>query len=149
MTEIVLDRGEIVIATLRQPEALAALSQKYPPERLVVLPLDITDSQQVSSVFAEVKERFGKLDVVVNNAGINFGGETEGIPDENARKTFETNFWGTMSVTKAALSFFREVNAPGVGGRLLQMSSYLGLVGEPPAGYYVASKFGTHQQGLP
>ena len=143
LAEIVLEHGEIVVATLRQPSLLDDLAKKYPQDRLLVLPLDVTQPQQVAAVFANIEEKFGRLDVVVNNAGISFVGETEGIDDDQARTVLETNFWGTVSVTKATLKFFREVNAPGAGGRLLQMSSYMGLVGLPPSGYYSASKFGT------
>lgn len=55
----------------------------------------------------------------------------------------ETNFWGNLTVTKEAMRFLREENPPTVGGRVLQNSSYLGLVGDPGTGFYAASKFGT------
>ena len=142
LAEFILERNEIVIATLRKPSDVDDLVAKY-PDNLHVLPLDITNPAQISETFAKVKETFGRIDIVVNNAAISTLGEIESVSDNVARSIFETNFWGTLSMTKAAISFFREVNPPGVGGRIVQMSSMLGLVGFIGAGHYVASKFGS------
>ena len=142
ITELVLEKGEVVVATARRPETLDDLAQKYPAERLLTLRLDVTQPQQVADAFNKTKERFGRIDVVVNNAGIANAGELEGIEEAEARSLFETNFWGAVDVTKEAVRFFRETNPPGVGGRLLQMSSYLGLVGMPGCAFYSAAKFG-------
>ncbi|KAI0747544.1 NAD(P)-binding protein [Fomes fomentarius] len=141
LTELVLERGEVVIATARQPSALSPLTQIYAPDRLLVLPLDITQPQQVAAAFAESKKTFGRIDVVVNNAGISALGEVEALTaEETGRALMETNFWGSLTVTKEAMRFFREENPPAVGGRVLQNSSYLGLVGDPGTGFYAASK---------
>ena len=142
LTEFILERNEIVVATLRKPSDVDDLVAKY-PANLHVLPLDITSPVQISEAFQKVKETFGRIDIVVNNAAISTLGEVESVSDNVARAIFETNFWGTLSMTKAAVSFFREANPPGVGGRLLQMSSMLGQVGFAGAGHYVASKFGS------
>ncbi|KAI0747545.1 NAD(P)-binding protein [Fomes fomentarius] len=141
-TEFLLDKGEIVIATARRPSTLDELVQKYSPDRLIVLKLDITNSEEVSTAFVQSKQAFGRIDVVVNNAGTSIAlGEVESQDEEVGRTVIETNFWGTLRVTKEAIKFFRESNPPGVGGRLLQISSYFGVVGGPGPGYYVASKF--------
>ena len=81
---------------------------------------------------------------LLHNAGIGPFGEVEGTLDTTARKILETNFWGTLRVTREAVRFFRDENPVGLGGKLLQMSSFLGLTGSGAsgAGFYVASKFG-------
>jgi len=140
MTEFVLNNGDVAVATLRQPEVLADLTAIYPPEKLFVLKLDVAQKVEVEAVFAKIREVFGRLDVVYNNAGTLTWGEVESMDEDNARKMFETNFWGASYVTREALEFFREVNKP-VGGRLIQVSSCLGIEAKPGFGYYSATKF--------
>lgn len=130
-----------MVATLRKPSVLTDLASKY-PNTILVLPLDVTKPAQIDDAFAKAKDAFGRIDVVVNNAAIFFLGEVEATPDHDGRALLETNFWGAIAVTKAALNFFRESNPPGLGGRLLQVSSIGGFSGGPGAGFYVASKFG-------
>ncbi|KAI1781665.1 NAD-P-binding protein [Ganoderma leucocontextum] len=141
VAEIALEKGDIVVATARRPSSLDALAQRYPKERLLVLQLDVTQQDQVVTAFAEATHAFGRIDVVFNNAGFGDGGELEAMEETKARAILETNFWGAVSVTKEAMKCFREANPPGVGGRLLQMSSYAGLVGLPALSFYSASKF--------
>ncbi|RDX48781.1 NAD-P-binding protein [Lentinus brumalis] len=141
LTELVLEKGERVVATARTPSALDDLAKVYPPTRLLLLRLDVTQPEQIVEAFARAKAAFGRIDVVVNNAGWGDLGEIEAMDEERGRGLLETNFWGALHVSKEAIRFFRDENGPGVGGRLLQMSSYLGLAGFPAAGYYVASKF--------
>ncbi|KAI0671258.1 NAD(P)-binding protein [Trametes maxima] len=141
LTELALEKGDNVVATLRKPSALAPLTATYPPSRLLPLALDVTRPEEVSAAFAHAARAFGRVDVVVNNAGYGDLGEVESMPDADARAIFETNFWGAVAVTREALRVFREVNPAGEGGRLLQMSSMFGHVGNPAAGFYVASKF--------
>lgn len=140
MTELLLNKGNKVIATLRQPDALSDLSAQFPSSQLLVIPLDVTNSAGVSAAFAKAKEVFGRIDVVFNNAGQCVLGEVESVSEEEGRQMFDVNFWGAMYVSKEAVKFFREVNKP-IGGRLLQVSSRLGLVGEPTTAFYSASKF--------
>ncbi|KAI0656569.1 NAD(P)-binding protein [Cubamyces menziesii] len=141
LTEVVLAKGEAVVATARTPSVLAELVAQHPSDRLLVLKLDITQPSQVADAFERAREVFGRIDVVVNNAGFAYAGEFESVSDEAGRALMETNFWGTVSVTREALRFFREVNPKGHGGRLLQNSSVLGVVGRPAGAFYVASKF--------
>ncbi|KAI0637618.1 NAD-P-binding protein [Trametes polyzona] len=141
LAELVLEKGEIVVATSRRTEPLDDLKAKYASDRLLVLKLDVTQPQDITDAFARVKDAFGRLDVVVNNAAIATFGELESIPDRDARATLEVNFWGAANVARAAVAFFRDVNAPGVGGRLLQISSVVGYAGGPAVAYYSASKF--------
>ena len=128
-------------ATLRTPAALADLQEKYPQDRLLVLPLDVTKPGEIAAAFAAAVARFGRVDVVFNNAGFAVQGEVEGTPDDVARRMFEVNFWGAANVTREAVRVFREVNKPR-GGRLLQMSSISGVRSPPSMGYYGACKHG-------
>ncbi|KAI0629806.1 NAD-P-binding protein [Trametes polyzona] len=141
LTEIILDKGENVIATARRPSALDDLAAQYPRDRLLVLKLDVTQQSEIVDAFAQAKSAFGRIDVVVNNAAYAVMGELEAVRDEDSRPMFETNFWGAAHVTREAVRFFREVNGPAVGGRLLQISSVSGVIGLPGIGLYSASKF--------
>ena len=132
MVEVALDKGDIVVATARKPASLDDLVQQHSEkDRLLVLPLDVTQPENVIDAFAEATRTFGHIDIVLNNAGFGHPGELEGMEESKARAILETNFWGAISVTKEAVRCFRETNPPGAGGRLIQMSSYSGLVGLP------------------
>jgi len=141
MTELALAKGDKVVATLRRPDALNDLSAKYSSTELLLVKLDVTNYQEIFDAFVEAKKTFGKIDVVFNNAGTGTFGEVESIPDEVARAIFETNFWGAANVMREAVRFFRDENAPGVGGRLVNNSSMVGIANVPLGSYYSASKF--------
>jgi NAD(P)-dependent dehydrogenase (short-subunit alcohol dehydrogenase family) len=95
-----LANGERVVATLRKPAALAALAEKHNKDQLLVLPLDVTNSKQIDEAFESVKKTFGRLDVVVNNAGHGLVGEVEGVEESAARALLDVLFWGAANVTK-------------------------------------------------
>ena len=98
-------------------------------------------------MFKTAAAHFRRLDVVVNNAAFATMGELESIKEEDARAILETNFWGAKHVTREAVKFLREVNPPGVGGRILQISSITGVIGPPGLAYYAASKHGEYGIG--
>ena len=102
----------------------------------------MTILEDILNAFVEAKRTFGRVDVVLNNAAIGCFGEVEGTPHDLARRIFDTNFWGAANVSREAVRFFREENPPGVGGRLLNLSSYVGLVALGGTGYYCAAKAG-------
>ena len=137
ITEYALQKGDKVVATLRKPEVLSELATTY-PERLLVLKLDVTKPAEVTAAFAASRAKFGRIDVVVNNAGFLVVTEVEGTTEETARSVFEVNFWGASYVSREAVRFFREVNTP-MGGRLLQMSSVSGVQSWAGIGYYCAT----------
>ncbi|CAL1712827.1 unnamed protein product [Somion occarium] len=122
MSELVLSKGDIAVATARKPEALDDLKAKYPSTKLLVLKLDVTQAHEIKDVFIKIKETFGRLDVVFNNAGYAMMGEVEATPEDAARTMFDTNFWGATNVSLETVKFFREENRP-AGGRLIVNSS--------------------------
>lgn len=129
------------MATLRTPSVLADLQKKYPEDRLLVLQLDVTKPGDIIAAFEAAVARFGRIDVVFNNAGYALQGEAEATPHDSARNMFDVNFWGAANVTHEAVRVFREVNKPR-GSRLLQMSSISGVRGSLSFGYYCATKHG-------
>ncbi|THH30052.1 hypothetical protein EUX98_g4136 [Antrodiella citrinella] len=92
LAECVLERGHIIVATLRNPTDLNSLKAKYPPEQLLVLKLDVSRNDDIAAAFTKVQEVYGRLDVVVNDAGYNIVGEIEDTPEEAAHKLFDVNF---------------------------------------------------------
>ncbi|KAG2149058.1 uncharacterized protein EDB93DRAFT_358083 [Suillus bovinus] len=140
MTEYALSQGNIVVATLRKPQVLSDLAARYSADKLLVLKVDVTKQEDIDEAFVRTRSAFGRLDVVFNNAGYALLMEIEGTPDDRARELFETNFWGAANVSRAAVNFFREVNEPGKGGIILQVSSVGGFHALPGFGYYAASK---------
>ncbi|PIL33195.1 hypothetical protein GSI_04645 [Ganoderma sinense ZZ0214-1] len=141
LLEAVLASGERAVATTRKPEALSELSQQYPSTQLLVAPLDVTNEEQIKAAFKATKEHFRRLDVVVNNAGYGIQGEIEGTPEAEARKIVETLFWGAVYVTKEAIPLLRDLNPPGHGGRILNITSVGGYIGNATRAYYCAGKF--------
>lgn len=132
--------GGRVVATARQPEQAQALQDLAAthPGRVLVLPLDVTDSGQTEWAMAQTMETFGRLDVVVNNAGYGIFGALEEIPDDAARKVFETNVFGSLNVIRAALPVLRAQRR----GHIVQISSVAGVTAPSPGlGLYAATKF--------
>ena len=142
MTELVLAKGDIAVATLRNPSALDDLKARYPPDKLLVSRLDVTIPAEITAAFAKAGEVFGKIAVVFNNAGYGVLAEAEGTPEDAARAMFDVNFWGMSNVSREAVKFFRSVNPAGIGGRLFNVSSIAAVKSNPTISYYCASKAG-------
>lgn len=137
LTRAALAAGDRVAATARRPEQLSDLVEEF-GDRILPIALDVTDPVAVRAAVARAHERFGRIDVVVNNAGYANSAPVETADDEDVRKQFETNFWGVYHVTKAAIPFFREQR----GGLFMQISSLGGrLGGSPGIASYQAAKF--------
>jgi len=127
--------GYRLVATARKTDSLAYLGDS--PD-ILKLQLDVTSPSGITSVVAATIERFGRLDVLINNAGYGLGGDFEATTDADARKQLETNFWGPVNLTKEALRVFREVNGEGEGGTVVQISSMGGYIGFPGQAFYHA-----------
>ncbi len=102
----VLGLGHRLIATARQPARIEDFAARY-PETCRALALDVTDAAQVKAVVARAAEEFGRLDVVVNNAGCGLVGAFEELDAEQIARNFDTNFFGAMNVIRAALPILR------------------------------------------
>ena len=137
LVQAVLDAGDLVVATARRPEQLAEFTRQY-GDRVLPLALDVTDEVAVRAAVSAAVERFGRLDVVVNNAGYANVAPIETGDEEDFRTQFETNFWGVYNVSKAVIP---QLRAQG-GGTIVQFSSVGGRVGGSPGiASYQAAKF--------
>src|ERR1700678_1684552 len=137
LTRAALDAGDRVAATAREPAQLGDLVAEY-GESIHALTLDVTDARPPRSAIAEAHRHFGRLDVIVNNAGYANVSPIETTDDEDFRAQFETNFWGVYNVSKAAIPILREQG----GGIVIQISSVGGRVGGSPGiASYQAAKF--------
>lgn len=143
LTELILQNGEIVVATDIDTSGLSSLSNQYPTSQLLVRKLDVSKHQEIKDTFAAAKEAFGRINVVYNNAGYGIAAELEAVPEEQARALFDVVYWGSVNVALEAVKFFREVNGPEVGGRVITTGSMLGIITFPLCGYYNSAKHGT------
>ena len=137
ITEAALDDGDSVVATARKPEALNHLVEKYGADRVLALGLDVSSSNQVLDAVDAAVQRFGRLDVVVNNAGY---ADIEAFEDgsiESFRAQIDTNFLGVVYVTKAVIPVMRKQG----GGRILQVSSVGGRLSTPGLSAYQSAKW--------
>jgi NAD(P)-dependent dehydrogenase (short-subunit alcohol dehydrogenase family) len=134
---VALAAGDRVVATARQPGQLAEVAERY-GDRVLPLALDVTDSGAVHAAVAAGAGHFGRLDVIVNNAGYANVAPIETGDDADFRTQFETNFWGVYNVSKAVIPLLRGQG----GGIIVQFSSVGGRVGGSPGiASYQAAKF--------
>lgn len=136
IVEGILDRGDIVVATARKLGGFESLTEKY-ADRLLVVTLDVTSPDQSQAAIEQVIKRFGRLDVLVNNAGYGFIGAFEEMSPEEFSDQLETNFWGVIHVCRAALPVMREQRS----GHIIQISSIGGRRGAAGLSGYQAAKF--------
>ena len=137
LTRAALDAGDRVAATARQPAQLDDLAADY-GERLHPIALDVTDARAARTAIDEAHRHFGRLDVIVNNAGYANVSAIETTDDDDFRSQFETNFWGVYHVSKAAIPILRQQRS----GIIMQISSVGGRVGGSPGiASYQAAKF--------
>ncbi len=137
LVQAILDSGDQVVATARQPEQLAGIVDRF-GDRVLPVSLDVTDAAAVTAAVVSGVERFGRLDVVVNNAGYANVAAIETGDESDFRRQFETNFWGVYQVSRAVIP---QLRAQG-GGTVVQVSSIGGRVGGSPGiASYQAAKF--------
>ena len=123
-------------ATARNVETLKDLKEKY-GESVLTLKLDVDNREESLEVVQKVKNHFGTIDILINNAGYALTGAIEEATQDEARAQFETNFFGTLWLTQAVLPIMRDQKS----GHIIQVSSILGLGTLPTMGLYNASKF--------
>ena len=134
--EAALKRGDKVVATARNPGALDELATAY-GDAVLALPLDVTDRHAVFEAVSEAHRHFGRLDVILSNAGYGYMGAIEELEPAQAKASFDTNVFGTLWVLQAALPILRAQ----ASGHILTVSSIGGVISFPTGGTYPATKF--------
>ncbi|MBE9584466.1 SDR family NAD(P)-dependent oxidoreductase [Mucilaginibacter sp. JRF] len=137
LTKAVLKSGDKVAATARNISQLDDLVQQY-GDQILPIKLDVTNYEQVYQTVADTIKHFGRIDVLVNNAGFGIIGAAEAYTDEQVRSQLETNLYAPIEITRAVLPYMRKQGS----GRILQISSVGGRVGNPGLTMYQAAKFG-------
>ncbi|MVN23052.1 oxidoreductase [Mucilaginibacter arboris] len=136
LAKLILGRGWNAVITARNIDQVKDIAEGYENTSLV-LPLDVTDKTQVSSAVTKAEEVFGKIDVLVNNAGYGYFSSVEEGEEEKIRNQFEVNFFGLVNMTQAVLPGMREKRS----GHIVNFSSIGGLRAFTATGYYHATKF--------
>ena len=134
--EAALKRGDRVTATARKLADVADLAERF-GDAVLPLALDVTDSAQVQQAVHQAYEHFGRLDVLVNNAGVSLFAATEEASDEQIRGLFDTNYLSMVRVLRAALPLLRKQGS----GHIFGISSGLGITALPLLGFYSATKW--------
>lgn len=136
LAKYVLSQGYRAAVSARKIKDISDITEGY-KETAITLELDVTNSQQVKEAVEKTVAAFGRIDVLVNNAGIGYFGAVEESEDEEVRKMFEINFWGLTKMIQETLPVMRKQRS----GHILNIASIGGLVGFPAVGFYNATKF--------
>lgn len=146
LCEKLLQQKEQVVATARNVESLKPLLQSGSEDQLLTLALDVTQPEQIKAAVQAAIQKFGRIDVLVNNAGYGCVGALEEISEKEIRNVFETNVFGLFEMTRAVLPYMRKQKS----GHILNLSSVAGMVAAPGASIYAATKFAVegHSEGL-
>jgi NAD(P)-dependent dehydrogenase (short-subunit alcohol dehydrogenase family) len=134
--EAALERGDKVAATARDASSLRSLIEKF-GDAVLPLTLDVTNRAAVFAAIGSAQERFGRLDVILSNAGYGYVGAIEEMSIDDVRANYEANVFGTLSVIQAALPVLRKQRS----GHILTVSSIGGVVAFPTGGSYTATKW--------
>src|ERR1700755_3004562 len=137
LTEAVLAKGDKVAATARNTDQLKQFTEKY-TGKVLALQLDVTNQEQINAAVEATIQHFGRIDVLVNNAGFGITGAAEAYTDEQVRSQLETNLYAPIAITRAVLPYMREQRS----GFIMQISSVGGRVGNAGLTMYQAAKFG-------
>jgi len=135
--QVILNKGHTAIATARKPDSLSFQGSQE-GKNFLALKLDVTDQDSIDDAFKKAVDTFGKIDVVVNNAGYGLSGEFESLSDKQIRQQMEVNFFGLLNVTRKAMQVMRELKT---GGLIQQVTSIGGQTGVPTFSIYCASKW--------
>lgn len=131
-----LENGYRVVVTARNTDKVQDLVQ-INKDNALALSIDVTNNEQVTEAVNKAEDYFGRIDVLVNNAGFGYFGSIEESEESEVRAMFEANFWGLSAMTRAVLPKMRERRS----GTIVNISSIGGFVGNPGVGYYNATKF--------
>lgn len=131
----VLERGWRAVVTARNRDSVADLVEGR-EDRALAVALDVTDLAQIADAGAAAREKFGRIDVLVNNAGYGYQSSVEEGDEAEIRAQFDANVFGLFAVTRAVLPIMREQRS----GHIINITSLAGLAGYPASGYYAASK---------
>jgi len=137
LTEAVLAKGDKVATTARNAEQLKRFTEEYPGQ-VLPLQLDVTNKDQINKAVEAAIAQFGRIDVLVNNAGFGITGAAEAYTDEQVRDQLETNLYAPIAITRAVLPYMRRQGS----GHILQISSVGGRAGSAGITIYQAAKFG-------
>ena len=135
LARLVLDRGWRAVVTARDADRVADLVEGH-DDTALALALDVNDRAQVEAAVAAAKARFGRIDVLVNNAGYGYQATAEEGDEAEIRAQFDTNVFGLFAITRAVLPIMRAQGS----GNIVNFTSVAGLIGFPGSGYYAASK---------
>ncbi len=135
LAKLVLARGWRAVVTARDARRVADLA-KGAEDRALALSLDVTDQAQIDDAVAQAQAKFGRIDVLVNNAGYGYQASIEEGEDSEIRAQFDANVFGLFALTRAVLPIMRGQKS----GHVINITSVAGLVGFPGSGYYAASK---------
>jgi NAD(P)-dependent dehydrogenase (short-subunit alcohol dehydrogenase family) len=136
LAKLILAQGWRAVVTARDPSTLKAFAEQY-PDRVIVLPLDVTNRRQIDDAVAQTKARFGSIDALVNNAGYGYLAAIEEGEDDAVRAMFEANVFGLVAMTKAVLPVMRAQGS----GLIVNFSSIGGLTSFAATGYYHGTKY--------
>lgn len=136
LAQLVLSLGYKAAVAARKTGDIKDIVEKYPDTALAVQ-LDVTKPEEIEASAKAALEKFGRIDVLVNNAGIGYFGAIEESEEEEVRRMFEINFFGLANMTKAVLPIFRKQRS----GHIVNVSSIGGFVAFPAIGFYNATKF--------
>ena len=136
LAQMVLDRGYRAVVTARNPAKVEDIAARH-RDRALVLELDVTDPVEVDAAVKSAEKHFGRIDVLVNNAGVGYFGAVEESDEEEFRRMFEINFFGLSSMTRALLPIMRKQRS----GHIVNISSIGGLKSFPTLAYYNATKY--------
>ncbi len=135
MAKVLLENGENVAVTARNTDTVSDLYKEY-PENALILPLDVTVQEEVDKAVEMTRDKFGRIDVLINNAGYGYRAAVEEGTDEDVQKLFDTNFFGAVRMIKAVLPYMRAQKE----GTIVNISSVAAEYTMPGSGYYSASK---------
>jgi NAD(P)-dependent dehydrogenase (short-subunit alcohol dehydrogenase family) len=137
VVEAALEAGDRVVATARNVDKLRSAIGQPASDRLAYVPLDVASEQQAARAVAAAVETFGRVDVLVNNAGYSVIGNLESMTTAQIQQQLATNFYGVLYTMRAVLPVMRRQGS----GRIINLSSMAGVIGYPTVGAYAAAKF--------